>query len=466
MKNLKEIVDDYLTKHFTEIQQKRKNKNFKWSDIAFSIAIDQNYSDFFTKDGKLLLNPEYVRMRFRVLRKQEPTALAFTDFNVSKKSISKKELGEQTKKEIENLSSTASNKFRYISGAENKDKGTKEFIFSADNIPTEEEIISHFNIDLTKYKISQIWHKTTPSGKYSISVNLQVLKGLESQNYEQKFEKFLEKYNNTILQNPSKDKKPFEFQEENEEVCFIVSLADLHIGNYQKDNYLELIKEKVFYVIDSAKNFNVEEVIILNTGDLLHSDTSKTQTWNNTQLDAQDSFEDAFTNGLDFISSIIDYSRQSRVKTTFINVRGNHSFDTEYCLGEALKKVYKTDNKVKILNSKDSRIYYSWRNNGFLFAYGDKAVDRLPLLFATEGKETFSSTEHHSIILGHLHHNRGKQFINDRGEFAGIEVRVLGSPTSNDIWHKQNGFCQNKKAIQCMAFSPNQGKYAEFNFKL
>lgn len=34
------------------------------------------------------------------------------------------------------------------------------------------------------------------------------------------------------------------------------------------------------------------------------------------------------------------------------------------------------------------------------------------------------------------------------------------------IWHKQNGFCQNKKAIQCMLFTPSQGKYAEYNFKM
>lgn len=448
MENKKQIVDKFLTENFTDIQKKRKSKNFTWQNVA---------DDLFEKTG-WVMDSEYIRNRFRHLRKQEPTEVVW------KQSRRIGVTYEEVKENIPN--STQPVKFQYVSGQENKEKGTKEFNFTANNIPTEEEIIEHFNIDTAKFKISQIWHKTTPSGKYSISVNLQALKGIESENYEKKFEKFLEKYNNTILQNPNKDSKKALNSKNTEESCYLISLADLHIGNYQKPNYLELIKEKVFFTLDSAVEFNIEEIIILNTGDMLHTDTSKAQTWNNTQLDAQDSFEDAFTNGLDFVTSILDYSRELGLNTTFVNVRGNHSYDTEYCLGEALKKIYKTDNKVKILNSKDSRIYYAWKNNGFLFTHGDKGVERLPLLFATEGKEVFNTTEHHSIILGHLHHNKGKQFIDDRGEFAGIEVRVLGSPTSNDIWHKQNGFCQNKKAIQCMLFTATQGKYAEFNFKL
>ena len=199
---------------------------------------------------------------------------------------------------------------------------------------------------------------------------------------------------------------------------------------------------------------------------MLHTNGSQETTLGGTQLDSQLPFEDAFTQGLDFTTSIIDYGADLGIEITFINVRGNHSFDTEYCLGEALKKVYQKKKNVEIINNRDTRIYYYWKNNAFLFTHGDKAVERLPLLFATEGKESFQQADNHHIILGHLHHNKGKQFIDDRAEFAGIEVRVLGSPTSNDIWHKQNGFCQNKKSVIGMMFTPTEGKYAEFNFKL
>lgn len=429
----KQKLKDFLTTNWEKIEKQRQEKSFTWTLVA----------EEFHKLTNLYLSSEYIRGVHRTLRDKVSTTVYSKHPSVNK----------------------TEEKYHLNTSVENKDKGTKQFTFTASEIPTEQDIITHFNIDLTKYRINQIYHKTSFGGKYSITVSLLAVKGVEALNYEKKFAKFVEKYNEKILQNPSKDTAELE-KSHSEKCCYLISMADLHIGNYQKPNYLEDITEKVRYTLYAAMQHNVDEVIILNTGDMLHTDTSKAQTWNNTQLDAQDTFEDAFSNGLDFVTNIIDYSRELGLKTTFVNVRGNHSFDTEYCLGEALKKVYKFDSKIKILNSKDTRLYYTWENNGFLFTHGDKGMDRLPLLFATEGKETFTETEHHHILLGHLHHNKGKQFINDRGEFAGIEVRVLGSPTSNDIWHKQNGFCQNKKAIQCMLFTPSQGKYAEYNFKM
>lgn len=453
--NTKEIVDKYLLENFREIQdQKEINKDFRWVNVAEVIAKKHGNLFYGTckncnvkkEDG------EYIRGRWRKLQNKIDS--------IQIKDVKLPIAGKVYQ------SSTTNEKFKYVSGKENKKEGTKEFVFNSNHIPTEQEIIEHFNIDTTKFRINQIYHKTSFGGKYAITVSLLALKGIESKNYEEKFEKFVEKYNNTILINPSKDTRIQKNNEDFEKCAYLISLADLHIGNYQRPDYLSIIKDTVFYVFENAKDFNIDEVILLNTGDMLHTDTSKAQTWNNTQLDAQDSFEDAFTDALDLITALIDYARTLGLKLTFINVRGNHSFDTEYCLGEAIRRVYKSDEKIKVLNSKDTRIYYEWNNNGFLFTHGDKGLDRLPLMFATEGKEVFTNTEHHHIILGHLHHNKGKQFVNDRGEFAGIEVRVLGSPTSNDIWHKQNAFCQNKKSIQCMLFTAKQGKYGEFNFKM
>lgn len=429
MSNIREIVDVFLLKHQDFIESSRQSKDFKWSEIL----------DLFKKETKQTSDSEYLRSRFRKLKAKNITSVTTTN---------------------------PAQKFIYLSGKEDKLKGTSEFHFTADNIPSEKEVIEHFKIDTTKYRISQIWHKTTPSGKYSISVNLQAITGIEASNYEEKFENFVSKYNKTILENPSKNSQKLVKDTSVESSLYLISLADIHLGNYQREGYIESLKARVFYALSLANDSGADEVLVLNTGDMLHTDTSKSQTWNNTQLDSQDSFEDAFTNGLDLITDIIDYGRGLSLKITFINVRGNHSFDSEFCLGEGIRRIYKKDSQVKVLNKTDTRIYYKWNNNGFCFTHGDKGVERLPLLFATEGKEVFSNTEHHHILLGHLHHNRGKQYLDDRGEFAGIEVRVLGSPTSNDIWHKQSGFCQNKKAIQCMVFTPNQGKYAEFNFKM
>lgn len=427
--NKRKMTIDFLEKRYDYILESKKNGTISWVEIK----------DAFHQETGLNLHKDYFRSVFKTL-------VGVEDIVVNNSKIN--------------------SPFIYINGNENKDKGTKEFVFTADRIPTEEEVISHFNIDLQKYRISQIWHKTTPGGKYSISILLNNLKALDSKNYEEKFERFLEKYNSKILENPFKNSIPINNNPDKEDSLYLISLSDLHIGNYQKENYIKDIESSCIKLIKDADLVGAKEIILLNTGDMLHTDTSKSQTWNNTQLDSQDSFEDAFTKGLDLITVLIDYARQFDSKLTFVNVRGNHSFDTEYCMGEALKRIYKNDKKINIINQKDTRIYYKWKNNGFCFSHGDRGVERMPLLFATEGKEIFANTDHHHIILGHLHHTKGKQYINDRAEYAGIEVRVVGSPTSNDIWHKQNGFCQNKKAITTMIFTENQGKYGEFTIKI
>ena len=59
-----------------------------------------------------------------------------------------------------------------------------------------------------------------------------------------------------------------------------------------------------------------------------------------------------------------------------MNVRGNHSYNSEYMLGEALKRIFIKNKNITILNSKENRIYYSSNNNSFLFTHGDKAFDK------------------------------------------------------------------------------------------
>lgn len=442
---MKEIIKIYLTGNFKDVLYKTKQFGFRWSDIAKEIS-EKNNTD--------VPNGEYVRSIWRRIKEQEPTAFCNSDYRL---------------KDFQNSAHSTTEsilKYKYISGSENKQKGAKEFTFTADNIPSEQEIVDHFNIDITKWKIVNIYHKTSFGGKYSITVQTNLLKGSEAIDYIRKFEKFVEGYNKTIFINQTKTNYPTEKRDIKNDVLYLVSLSDLHIGNYQKEGYLEKLKERVFQTFKSISESGVSKVIILNTGDILHTNGSNGQTQQGTQLDSQEPFEDAFTQGLDLTTAIIDYASNLSLSVTYVNVRGNHSFDTEYCLGEALKKIYQNQKSIEILNQRDTRIYYYWNNNAFMFTHGDKAVERLPLLFATEGKDFFNKAENHHILLGHTHHNSSKQFVNDRKEYAGIEVRVLGSPTSNDQWHKENGFTGNKKSIVSMLFTPEEGKYAEFNFRL
>lgn len=430
----KEIVDNYIKNNYSEIIKLKEDPSFRWKYIGEKIQKSNKTLKGF--NAKYL--GDYTRRRFDIFK-----------FNLENNIVT----------DYTNYKQPFCAEYK-----ENREKGIAELKVEVDrNNLTDKEIYEKYNVNSNEYKISQIWYKDKSNGGYVMSVLFTSIKAKEENiDITKSFDKFIDSYNKSIL-NSERFKTPE--QTNNEKAMYLCTLADLHIGNYQKPFYIENIKNKIFSTFDNISDSAIDKIVILNTGDLIHTDTSKSQTWNNTQLDSQDSYEDAFSNSLELLTNLIEYAANKAFSVTFINVRGNHSFDTEYCLGEALKKIYSKNKNIEIINSKDTRIYYKWENNGYLFTHGDKAVDRLPLLFATEGKEVFKETDNHHIILGHLHHNKSKQFVNDRAEYNGIEVRVVGSPTSNDVWHKQNGFCQNKKALVGFIYT-EEGKVAEYNYKI
>lgn len=471
MINKQEVVDKYLIDNFKNIEdwrsgkvlcypvyketQDKKDGVFSWNKILGGIEqeakVDKGTLFVYYEDTEQYDKMERERTRKKFLRlrdKQEPTAFCNSEYRLEDK--------------VHNLTAKVE-KFRYLSGKEDKSKGAKEFTFTADNIPTEEEIIGHFNIDTKKWKIVNIYHKTSFGGKYSITVQTNLLKGEESANYIKAFSDFIENYNVSLFKQPNRKEVKDLLSQKN---MFLINLADLHVCNFQNEGYLERMEDKLKLVINSLSVSNeVTDVIIANLGDLLHSNTSKGETFQNTRLEMGESLEEGFTKALTLLTNLLNHCAEKGLRTTYISVRGNHSYDSEWMLSEGIKKIYEKDKLITVINNKESRTYHNWNNNSFMFVHGDKGLDRLPLTFATEGRDWFSKADHKLIVMGHVHHSNNKKFLTDTGEFNGIEVRVCSSPSSSDRWHKNESFVQAKKQITCMLFSEDDGKYAEYNLK-
>lgn len=435
MKNQNNSVLQFLEKNYSTIQAKRKQKDFKWQDVV----------DDLKAQTKLIVSSESLRSKFRRMEKKN------SDFTDKEKNCSK----------------TTNGKVVYnYSAKEDLTKGTSEITQVVDKeIKTLEDLIEVCKIDTTIWNIDKYvansWGNPN-NQQWQVKAFLSKKKS-QAKSLQEQFIEFLDNYNIKVL-NPSVNKQVS--SQTASKGLYLISLADLHIGKTQKPDYLDKVKDSVAMALHAISSAGIEEILILNTGDFFHTDSSKGMTTAGTQVEFEESFESSFSTGLDFISSIIEMCIPHALKVTFVNVRGNHSFDTEYCMGEALKRIYKKDASIQIINSQDNRIYYYWENNAFLFTHGDKALDRLPLTFATEGGNVFSKAENRHILLGHMHHSRSKQFINDKGEYNGIEVRVLGSPTATDRWHNFEGFVENKKCLISMIFTPEHGKFGEFNYKI
>lgn len=420
MANNIKLVDAFLESKKEEIENLRKTKGFQWSTVAKSFKAHHGY----------VVSGEYLRGRFRKISQKNPIS-----------------------------------NFPFQYSANLKDGKTEITTVVSEEIRSLDDLVRVCKIDTNVWNIDKYVANTwgNPNNQqWQIKAFLSK-KVKQGKSIEQQFTEFIDNYNLNILNPPVKKKvEPNTIQD----AMYLISLADLHIGKGQKPNYLEKILSSIEYSLLSVKDAGVKKVVILNLGDLIHTDSSKGQTTAGTQLEFEETYEDSFTKALDFLTKLVDTCLEYTFDVTFINCRGNHSFDTEYALGEALKKIYRKTKEVEILNPKENRVYYYWNNNAFLLTHGDKGLERLPLTFATEGSEYFSKAENRHILLGHLHHSRSKQFVSDRGEYQGVEIRVLGSPTATDRWHSQEAYVNNKQCLITMLFTPEHGKFAEYSFKI
>ena len=113
--NLKQQVDKYLLENYETINVAKETPTFRWKEVADKI-------------GKSI-GSEYCRSRWRKITGNKTVTIPPT---------------------------VSPEKFSYTSGKEDKNTGTKEFTFTAENIPSDQEIIDHFKIDTIKYRINQI----------------------------------------------------------------------------------------------------------------------------------------------------------------------------------------------------------------------------------------------------------------------------------------------------------------------
>ena len=456
--SLKEIVDSYLLKHGLEIAKAKEEKDFKWLNISASIDLEHNL--------KTATNPEYVRSRYRYLNKTKW-------INWRDKSLN--ELEEQGKKLFNNTDSTykkVKGKFIYTSGKEDKTTGKKEWTFTASNIPTEQEIIEYFNIDTTKWKIVNIYHKTSFGGKYSITVQTNLLKGVDAVDYKKEFEDFIKKLNISVLNRPK-----FEFPKhgkKDKKYCLYLPIFDAHIGklahkstsgdDYDLNIAIERYKEAIQNLVNSAySSYGFDEICLVTGSDLLHVDSKKNETTSGTPQDSDSRFEKVYEKTLALLVETIDFL-SSLAPVKVIIVRGNHAEHLEYTLGVSLKWLYRGDKNITIDAEPFLRKYYKYGNTGILISHGDKEKhDNLPLIFATENKELWASTEYHQIHLGHLHTDRKKVFLTSN-EYSGCQVSIFPSLSGDDYWHSGKGYNLNQKRAVAIIYDKELGEVAKLNY--
>lgn len=454
---MKQDIEKYLYENYVDILYKTKEFGFKWKDIA---------NDFANKNNVDVPDSEYIRNIWRRLKKKieaEPTALANEDIKWTEPKF-------QTTTSIAPLLN-----FKYQSGKEDKQNGKKEFTFTADNIPSESEIVEHFNIDTVKYRINQIYHKTSFGGKYAITVSLLANKPEFSVDYKKEFEEFLKQHNLSILNRPiiKQLEQNKSFEKKN---SILLNLSDLHVGKLAWDkevgtDYNVDLAKQVFIealqnlTYQSVRCFGIEEFVLNIGGDFLHTNGSSNTTANGTIMNDVDTrYQKIFTKGLEILTEAIDFLASFEgVKVKVFVVQGNHDKATSFYLGESLKAFYKKDKNVDIINDPHVRKYHKYGVSSYMLTHGDCKDDGLPLTFATEKPDYFANSLYRYIFLGHLHKSSRKVYLTEN-EVNGVVSRRLNSLSPTDAWHSESNFIGAKRMANALVFDKENGQIAEFNY--
>ena len=231
--------------------------------------------------------------------------------------------------------------------------------------------------------------------------------------------------------------------------ALVVSPTDLHYGKGAWEDECGQtynLKEARNRLMNQTSNLvsrlpATPEKIILATGsDWFHVDNELGSTTKGTPQDMAATPAQILRDGCMLAREHIELLAQvAPVEVIFM--RGNHDRHTSLSLMMYLSAVYENNPQVTVSTGLELRQYVKWGNNLLGFTHGDGVrSSNLPALMATESREDWGDTEHHTWFHGHLHHMK-------QTEKDGCMVVQLPSLAGHDRWHYRKGFTLNRAGL-------------------
>lgn len=235
------------------------------------------------------------------------------------------------------------------------------------------------------------------------------------------------------------------FADNNDGVVVEISLPDFHLGKYTGETLEEQVQlylNTISNLIHETKHLKIDKFILPIGNDLINSEGNTKKTTNNTPQFDNASWREVFKKAWTMLTSAIKMLSDI-APVHVIVIPGNHSFATEYYIGEVLEAFYTNNFNVTVDNSNSPRKYFYFGNVLLGYTHGDcEKHSELPLIMATEVPELFGKTIYREFHLGHIH----KEKVD---EYRGVTVRFLPSLSATDEWHEKMGYHSIRK---CQAY--------------
>jgi hypothetical protein len=250
----------------------------------------------------------------------------------------------------------------------------------------------------------------------------------------------------------------------------LLSVADLHIGKYSSkassddeyDSGIAVLKavEAITELIDKVSGYEIDEILLPVSNDVLHVDGPNNTTTKGTRQDVSGLWHENFILARKFYVSVIEMLL-SIADVHVCHVPSNHDYALGFCLTDAINCWFNKCKNVTFDGDMKHRKYFQYNNNLIGLTHGDGARETdLPLLMANECKDGWAKTEYRYFFCGHLHHYR-KTKLQSGKDYQGVTVEHLRTLSPADEYHHKHGYIGAKRAIEAFIHHPVEGQIAK-----
>lgn len=237
-----------------------------------------------------------------------------------------------------------------------------------------------------------------------------------------------------------------------DDILTVYPLGDPHIGmrawhaECGEDWDMAIAEDKFGKVFNRLVNSSPasHEAVIINLGDMLHSDNIAGVTERSGHhLDMDGRYPKMINVAMRVIRQMIHAALQKHFQVRVINAIGNHDDTGAMWLSVALKHIYENEPRV-IIDASPTPFHYVRFGKVLIGAHHGHTckADKLPMVMATDRAKDWGETEHRYFHTGHIHHDTLK-------EYPGVKVESFRTLAAKDAYATWNGYRsgQDSKAI-------------------
>jgi hypothetical protein len=262
------------------------------------------------------------------------------------------------------------------------------------------------------------------------------------------------------------------FEHHSDPYLLEVSIWDHHFGklawgretgqNYDLKIAETLYSNAAHELIEKARGFNLERIVVPIGQDFFHVDGPNNTTTAGTPQDVDGRLAKIFATGQKALINLIDLL-MGIAPVHILWVPGNHDWYTSWYLIKVIEAHYRMTPSVTIDAGEMPRKHIEYGCNLLAYTHGNEEKHAsLPAIMAGAWPQAWARTTHREWKIGHFHKVKETHYSSAE-TIDGVLVRVLPSLCGTDSWHFKKGYVGGMRAAQAFLYSQKNGYAGHIN---